>query len=747
MADNMDVTPGSGKSIAADEIASVLYQRIKPTFGVDGSATDVSSSNPLPVVQTGTPALPTGAATESTLSTLNGKVTACNTGAVVLAAGTASIGKLAANSGVDIGDVDVTSLPALAVGDNAIGRVKLTDGTDVADILDLTNSNPLTVAIVDGSGTQITSFGGGTQYTEGDTDASITGTAMLWEDAGNALSTVSASKPLPVVQTGTPGLPTGASTAANQTTIIGHVDGIETLLGTIDADTSTLAGAVSGTEMQVDVVAALPAGTNNIGDVDIASITAGDNTIGRVKLTDGTDVADILDLTNSNPLTVAIVDGSGTQITSFGGGTQYTEGDTDASITGTAMLWEDTSDTLRAVSSAKPLPVNVVSGSTSGTEYTEDAAAAANPAGGMLMAVRADSLAAVTDTDGDNIALRSTNKGELYVKQTDAVPVTDNGGTLSIDDGGGIITVDGTVAATQSGTWNVTNVSGTVSLPTGASTAANQSTLIGHVDGIEGLLGTIDTDTGNIVTSVQLLDDAIVTDDAAFTPATTKVMMAGFEFDDSTPDSVNEGDAGAARMSANRNIYTQIRDAAGNERGANVNASSQLSVSVDNTPAATISGNVAHDTADSGNPVKVGGVARTSNPTAVASGDRVDAFHDDVGRQIVVLNQCRDLTGVQQTTITSSTSETTIVTAGGASVFRDITQLTITNSSASALIVTLKDSTAGTTRGIYALQANGGIAISFPTPLAQGSSNANWTLTCGSSVASIYVVAQYVNNV
>lgn len=37
-------------------------------------------------------------------------------------------------------------------------------------------------------------------------------------------------------------LPTGASTAANQSTIIGHVDGIETLLTTIDSDTSTIAG-------------------------------------------------------------------------------------------------------------------------------------------------------------------------------------------------------------------------------------------------------------------------------------------------------------------------------------------------------------------------------------------------------------------------------------------------------------------------------------------------------------------------
>lgn len=79
-------------------------------------------------------------------------------------------------------------------------------------------------------------------------------------------------------------LPSGASTAANQTTIIGHLDGVEGLLTTIDADTGALAAAVSGTEMQVDVVGALPAGTNNIGDVDIASIAAGDNNIGNVDI-------------------------------------------------------------------------------------------------------------------------------------------------------------------------------------------------------------------------------------------------------------------------------------------------------------------------------------------------------------------------------------------------------------------------------------------------------------------------------
>ena len=64
-------------------------------------------------------------------------------------------------------------------------------------------------------------------------------------------------------------------------------------------------------------------------------------------------------------------------------------------------------------------------------------------------------------------------------------------------------------------------------------------------------------------------------------------MMAGFEFDDSTPDSVDEGDAGAARMSSRREVYMQIRDAAGNERGVNVNASNQLAIAGPVTNAGT----------------------------------------------------------------------------------------------------------------------------------------------------------------
>lgn len=53
------------------------------------------------------------------------------------------------------------------------------------------------------------------------------------------------------------------------------------------------------------------------------------------------------------------------------------------------------------------------------------------------------------------------------------------------------------------------------------------------------------------------------------------------QFDDTSPTSITENQFGNMRMSANRNLYSTIRDAAGNERGANVNSSNQLSVSVD----------------------------------------------------------------------------------------------------------------------------------------------------------------------
>jgi hypothetical protein len=52
MSDNVTITPGAGATIAADEVtidgASAKVQRVKPAWGVAGSAVDTSASNPMP---------------------------------------------------------------------------------------------------------------------------------------------------------------------------------------------------------------------------------------------------------------------------------------------------------------------------------------------------------------------------------------------------------------------------------------------------------------------------------------------------------------------------------------------------------------------------------------------------------------------------------------------------------------------------------------------------------------------------
>lgn len=128
MADNTALnTMTGGDTIGADEISSVKYQRIKLIHGADGvNDGDVATGNPLPTVQTG--ALPAGTALVGKVSidqaTANANEVVTKTGSkVVLEAGTAGIGKLTANSGVDIGDVDVTSAPV---------RDRLTDNQGVA---------------------------------------------------------------------------------------------------------------------------------------------------------------------------------------------------------------------------------------------------------------------------------------------------------------------------------------------------------------------------------------------------------------------------------------------------------------------------------------------------------------------------------------------------------------------------------------------------------------------------------------
>lgn len=49
MADNFLITQGAGTTIAADDNGGALYQRVKMTWGADGSFNEVAAATPMPV--------------------------------------------------------------------------------------------------------------------------------------------------------------------------------------------------------------------------------------------------------------------------------------------------------------------------------------------------------------------------------------------------------------------------------------------------------------------------------------------------------------------------------------------------------------------------------------------------------------------------------------------------------------------------------------------------------------------------
>lgn len=119
-------------------------------------------------------------------------------------------------------------------------------------------------------------------------------------------------------------------------------------------------------------------------------------------------------------IATAIVDGSGNQITSFGGGTQYADGVVRGTATGTLAMIDDGSN----IQSAK--------GDTDGTQQIN-----------------------ATKIVGTAIDVNSGTKSagtQRVVLATDQPQLTN---ALKVDGTGGTFPISGTVAATQSGTWTV----------------------------------------------------------------------------------------------------------------------------------------------------------------------------------------------------------------------------------------------------------------------------------------------------
>jgi len=98
--------------------------------------------------------------------------------------------------------------------------------------------------------------------------------------------------------------------------------------------------------------------------------------------------------------------------------------------------------------------------------------------------------------------------------------------------------------------------------------------------------------------------------------------------------------------------------------------------------------------------------------------------------------------GSQVTTIINSTAAATIVTAGAAGIFNDITGFQITNQSATAVTVTINDGTSN--RKIYDLAANGGIVVPFANALPQAVAARNWTAALSINTVTVDVNVDFI---
>lgn len=607
--------------------------------------------------------------------------------------GTVSI---TANSSVNVAQVNgVTTSTGSGIMGTGTQRVAIASDNDALTVKQGTATNLKAQAEAYQGGTAVGS-GNPLQVTLANTGANATAV----KTDGSAVTQPVSAASLP--------LPSGASTSAKQPAL--------GTAGTASADVITVQGIASMTALKVDGSAVTQpvsgtvtanAGTNL--NTSLLALESGGN-LASVKT--NTDNLNLSQGSTTSGQKGPIIQGAVTTAAPT-----YTTAQTNP-------LSLTTAGALRTDSSATTQPVSGTVTANAGTNLNTSALALES--GGNLASVK-------TNTDNLNLSQASTTSGQkgnlILGAVTTAAPsyTTAQSNPLSLTTGGGL-RVDGS-GATQP-------VSGTVSLGAGAATigalTANQSVNTAQVAGTTTSVnnGTVDAGTQRVTIASDSTGLVKLATGANTIGALTANQSVNHAQVSGTAVSVNNGttDAGTQRVTLSSDSTGLVKLATGTNNIGGV------------------SGDVANGSSDSGNPVKIGGVGKTANPTAVTDGQRVNALFDKLGKQVFV-NSIRDLKLVQQTTITASTAETTVLTAV-ASTFLDVYGVIVTNTSATVTKVTFKDATSGTTRFVIEVPATEtrGFMLTESAAVPQATVNNNWTATCGTSVSSVEITMLAVKN-
>lgn len=538
MADNVTIDPGETPSvgIAADEVTyssdSAKVQLMRPVLvtGSEGSKTvvELTGDNTFGLdVDVTRSALPSGAATSAkqdtgnaSLSSIDGKLTACNTGAVVVSAsalpsGAATAAKQPALGAAGVASADVISVQGIASmtplrvdgsgvtqpvsGTVAVSGevdvtpaspsassylpVRLSDGTSFysagggggggdgaitdgvsssikATVLDYTNSNPLAVRLTDTSGDAIAALpvtdNGGSLTVDG--SVSITGSVTVASHAVTNIGTFAVQE------------------SGSALTSLQLIDDV------VLAEDAASASGDKGV-MALAVRSSSPANTSGTnGDYEPlqvnagrlwasatidAALPAGSNAIGKLAANDGIDIGDVTINNPSLPVTQ-----SGT----WNVGTVST-------ITNVVHV-DDNSGSLTVDGSV----------SVTGTVTVDSELTTADLDTG-----------AGTDTRAVVGMVLAASGGGVLVGTANPMPVSDNGGSL---------TVDGTVTA-NAGTGTFAVSAASLPLPSGAATSAKQDTGNTSLSSIDGKITACNT--GAVVVSSSALPSGAAT--AAKQPA------------------------------------------------------------------------------------------------------------------------------------------------------------------------------------------------------------------------------------
>jgi hypothetical protein len=564
-----------------------------------------------------------------------------------------------------------------------------TDGDNVAQRG--TNYGAAYVQLVTSAGAYIDSVGGGTEYTEDVATANpIVGKAIMVE-RDDALATVT---PIEGDNIGLRGTAEGAlwTQDFNSDGILADTTAIKTAVEILD-------NAIAGTEMQVDVVGALPAGTNNIGDVDIVSGTITTvstvtnlSQMGGVAISLNTGVRDAgtqrvtIATNDAVPVTFTGSTDVATQTTLSALNSKVTAVNTGAVVISSGAVTETNSAS--SLTSLQLIDDTIATLGT--TTYTET-----STKGTIIGAIRRDADTTLVDTTNEVSPLQVDANGRLKVEAF-------SGETLPVSLTS--TTVTGTVAVTQSGTWDEVGIN----------------------------------DSGNSITV-----------DYATTGSGTATGALRVELPTNGTGTVglNAGTNAIGKLAANSGVDIGDVDilsiAAGDNNIGNVDI-----VSGTVTTVTTLTGGgIAHDSADSGNPHKIGYKAYspdgTTPGTAVAEGDRTDAKADLDGRQLVNVEHPRWWSYHENSS--NALTDTSVQSAPGAGFQIVVTEIMVSTGAATALNVFFEE---GSTKvlGPWYLEAVAGRGL-FWKGNKHITANTALTITTSAAIAHSVDIQGYIQAV